>query len=179
MRISETPSPTGSQSPKLPYSAERMRAMIRAFPIGSRKAFNQASNSGVRRKVFISECIRTDTSCQAGADRCNEDVGRKSWGFLPWSYAFGEAFSLTRTESKALFGGGANFGVSRICCTRIVDMCNGRPDPEHLRSCRVGTQFVPTRPPSAPNAWAQTTCPPYQAGVYHLRCAEKQSGLQG
>ena len=36
--------------------------MTRAFAIGSRKDFSHVSNSGVRRKVLIRQCIRRDTS---------------------------------------------------------------------------------------------------------------------
>ncbi|MPN26517.1 hypothetical protein SDC9_173942 [bioreactor metagenome] len=55
MRISETPSPTGSQSPKFPCSADRMRWTMRARARLSFKPTSQASKSSVRRKVFMAE----------------------------------------------------------------------------------------------------------------------------
>src|SRR5690606_10735108 len=50
---SETPSPTGSQSPKLPSSARRIFAWIRFWAILSRSPTNQSSNISVVWIVFI------------------------------------------------------------------------------------------------------------------------------
>ncbi len=52
MRISEMPSPTGSQSPKLPSVALRRRARMRAFPLASDNPDNHASNAGDQRTVL-------------------------------------------------------------------------------------------------------------------------------
>src|ERR1700730_4076286 len=53
MRISETPSPTESQSPKLPSVALRRRAKILAFAFWSVSPDNHASNSDDRRNIII------------------------------------------------------------------------------------------------------------------------------
>ncbi len=65
MRISETPSPTGSQSPKLPNIALRRRARIRALALWSVSSDNHASKTDDRTKVFIQPyCIQLDTNLQ-------------------------------------------------------------------------------------------------------------------
>src|SRR5260364_422564 len=49
----KTPSPMGSESPKLPNSADLMRANMRVCPRMSFNALSQASNSPDRRIVYI------------------------------------------------------------------------------------------------------------------------------
>src|SRR5712672_157085 len=67
MHISETPSPTGLQSPKFPKVALRRRAKILAFALWSDRPDSHASKSDDRINVFIRlYCIRLDTSLQAG-----------------------------------------------------------------------------------------------------------------
>src|ERR1039458_1883958 len=69
MRISETPSPTGSQSPKFPNVALVRRARILAFAFRSARPDSHASKSDDRNNVFkLLHCIRVDTFPQARAD---------------------------------------------------------------------------------------------------------------
>src|SRR5580704_3165643 len=66
IRISETPSPTDSQSPKFPKVALRRRARILALAFWSARLDSQASKSDDRTKVFtFCWCIRVDTVRQA------------------------------------------------------------------------------------------------------------------
>jgi hypothetical protein len=44
MRISEMPSPTGAQSPKLPFSAEMIRTAILAFALSSARPASHAAD---------------------------------------------------------------------------------------------------------------------------------------
>src|SRR5712672_608705 len=70
MHISETPSPTGLQSPKFPKVALRRRAKILAFAFWSDRPDSHASKSDDRINVFIRlYCIRLDTTLQAGGSR--------------------------------------------------------------------------------------------------------------
>src|ERR1700676_1962524 len=65
MRISETPSPTDSQSPKFPNVALARRARILAFAFWSSRWDSQTSKSDDRSNVFkSSHCIRVDTTLQ-------------------------------------------------------------------------------------------------------------------
>lgn len=63
MRISETPSPTGSQSPKFPCSADRMRWTIRARATLSFRPASQPSNSSERRKVYMGSVYPVGYRC--------------------------------------------------------------------------------------------------------------------
>ena len=53
---------------------------MRALPMGSRSAFSHASNSAVRKKTLILECIQPDTKNQVGhskrPSKPNEAVGK-------------------------------------------------------------------------------------------------------
>lgn len=83
-RISETPSPTGSQSPKLPRSADRMRTAILALARSSARLSSQESNTWVRRNVYMVECIHMDTPYQEIVDfsaslATNRGEARRAW----------------------------------------------------------------------------------------------------